>query len=397
MQLLQSKVNMKITHISAIGLSIFLMLTPFEYPLADISSISPLRIVGLLAMGLAVIDILKQKTIKIDFRVIGITLWLLYGLFTVLWTKEVGTFFSYYSIYFNNALMFLLFSVIPYNEEEKEFLKKSLIFGVLLLILYMTFVPNATIYSEFQHRLTLNAGEDGLDQNYLAALMIISFGLLFYSFINEKESRIHKIFKLFVCISIIYYIILTGSRSGLLAIILIVSFSINTTWKNRLLIGIPIVLFIFIGLPILIEYMPTELANRFSLSAITGQEAESGTRIAIWSKALESLRGFKWIFGFGIGSAQSIIGNILQLGKDMAIHNHYIATITEVGIVGFLFVNFPIYKMMQKMWNYDKAMIISFSGIAFMSIFLDVLTTKFFWSSLILLTVCYSTSKNRRR
>lgn len=119
-----------VTHLSTYGLALFLFLTPFEYPLADLMSISPLRIVGLLAMGLALIDILMQKTVRLDYRIIYVALWLIYGLITYLWAIDETRWQSYYSIYLNNALMFLLFSMVSYTKDEAEVLKKSMVFGV---------------------------------------------------------------------------------------------------------------------------------------------------------------------------------------------------------------------------------------------------------------------------
>lgn len=184
-------------------------------------SISPLRIVGLLAMGLALIDILMQKTVRLDYRIIYVALWLIYGLITYLWAIDETRWQSYYSIYLNNALMFLLFSMVSYTKDEAEVLKKSMVFGVGALLLYMTFIPNAVIYSTYQNRLTLNAGEDGLDQNYLAALMLISFGIVFYNLCNTKQKKMRKIISIIFCLAIAYYILLTGSRPGLIAVLLL--------------------------------------------------------------------------------------------------------------------------------------------------------------------------------
>lgn len=379
-----------ITHFSTFGLALFLFLTPFEYPLADLVAISPLRIVGLFAMGLAVIDILIQRIPKIDYRIVCVIFWLLYGLITYLWAIDKTRWQSYYSIYLNNALMFILFSMISFTKREADMLKKSMILGVGALLLYMTFVPNAVVYSDYQNRLTLNAGEDGLDQNYLAALMLISFGIVFYNLCNVKQRKIYKILSIVFCIAIVYYIILTGSRSGLIALLLIVLLSINTSWKTRLSIGIPIVVLILIILPIVARHIPQELLERFSLQAISGQEAESETRLVIWERALSSLQGIELLFGYGAGSSQTIIGNALSNGKDMAIHNHYIAMLVEFGIIGFIFINMPILKMTKKMWKNDKYMAISFIAILLMAFFLDVVTTKFFWSAMILVSVCCS-------
>ena len=380
-----------ITHLSTYGLALFLFLTPFEYPLADLMSISPLRIVGLLAMGLALIDILMQKAVRLDYRIIYVALWLIYGLITYLWAINETRWQSYYSIYLNNALMFLLFSMVLYTKHEAEVLKKSMVFGVGALLLYMTFIPNAVIYSSYQNRLTLNAGEDGLDQNYLAALMLISFGIVFYNLCNVKQKKMRKIIAILFCLVIAYYVLLTGSRSGLIAILLIVLLSVNTSWKTRLSIGIPILLIMLVVFPFVVQYIPEELLERFSLKALTGQEAESGTRLLIWGRALTSLKDLKWVFGYGVGASQSVIGNILGMGKDMAIHNHYIASLVEVGICGSILLTLPVIKMIKKALKQDKSVATAFFGILLMAFFIDVLTTKFFWSAMILLSICSST------
>lgn len=380
-----------VTHLSTYGLVLFLFLTPFEYPLADLMSISPLRIVGLLAMGLALIDILMQKTVRLDYRIIYVALWLIYGLITYLWAIDENRWQSYYSIYLNNSLMFVLFSMVSYTKHEAEVLKKSMVFGVGGLLLYMTFIPNAVIYSAYQNRLTLNAGEDGLDQNYLAALMLISFGIVFYNLSNTKQKKMRKIISIIFCLAIAYYILLTGSRSGLIAVLLIVLLSINTSWKTRLSIGIPVLLIMLVVLPFVVQYIPEELLDRFSLKALTGQEAESGTRLLIWGRALTSLKDLKWVFGYGVGASQSVIGNILGMGKDMAIHNHYIASLVEVGFCGSILLTLPVIKMIKKTLKQDKSVATSFFGILLMAFFIDVLTTKFFWSAMILLSICCST------
>ena len=380
-----------VPHLSTYGLALFLFLTPFEYPLADLMSISPLRIVGLLAMGLAFIDILMQKTVRLDYRIIYVALWLIYGLITYFWAIDETRWQSYYSIYLNNALMFLLFSMVSYTKHEAEVLKKSMVFGVGALLLYMIFIPNAVIYSTYQNRLTLNAGEDGLDQNYLAALMLISFGIVFYNLCNVNQKKMRKIIAILFCLVIAYYVLLTGSRSGLIAILLIVLLSMNTSWKTRLSIGIPVLLIMLVVFPFVLQYIPEELLERFSLKALTGQEAESGTRLLIWGQALTSLKDLKWIFGYGVGASQSVIGNILGMGKDMAIHNHYIASLVEVGFCGSILFTLPVIKMIRKSLKQNKSVATAFFGILLMAFFIDVLTTKFFWAAMILLSICSST------
>lgn len=384
-----------IKHLSTYGLALFLFLTPFEYPLADLMATSPLRIVGMFAMGLAVLDIIIQRRLKPDYRFYCVALWLLYGIVTFFWALDKNRFQSYYSIYINNALMFLLFSMVSFTKHEANVLKKAMIFGVGALLLYMMFIPDAVVYSDYQNRLTLNAGTEGLDQNYLAALMLISFGIVFYDLCNIEQKKLYKIISIIFCLLIVYYVFLTGSRSGLIALLVIVLLSINTSWKTRLYIGIPVLVLLLIIFPLIIQYIPKELLDRFSLSALTGQEAESGTRLLIWGRALGSLQGIELLFGYGTGASQTVVGNVFGRG-DAAIHNHYIAMLVEFGIIGFLLVNIPILKMLKTIIKKDKCIAIAFAGILLMAFFLDVVTTKFFWSAMILLSVCCSAHNNIR-
>lgn len=383
----------KIKHVSTYGLSMFMIFTPFEYPLADLMVISPLRLIGLTAMMLACFDILKFKKIKIDYRVIYIFLWLIYGLFTIFWEKSFFRFKSYYFIYFNNAAMFLLFSMISFTRYELEILKRSLIFGIGLLLLYMKFIPGAVVYGAYQHRLTLSSG---LDENYLAAIMLTAFGIVSYRMFNNKQKKSIKILSTIYCVFIIYYVILTGSRSGFISLMFILMFSVKKYLKRRFLLIILAVIIIAIFLPKIIEYLPQELLGRFTFSALTGREAESGTRLVIWRKALESLENFNILYGYGVGSSQTIVGNAIGIGRDMAIHNHYIAMLVEEGMIGFLLINILIFKMIKNQWKRNREVAISFCGLLIVAFFVDVLTTKFFWCSMILLSVSNISEMKRK-
>ena len=385
-----------IRNFSTFGLALFLFLTPFEYPLADLFAVSPLKVIGLIAMGLAALDVLRQKKLKLDYRVGYILCWLLYSAVTVVWAANRERFQYFYSIYLINAMMFLLFSMISFSKYEAEFLKKALVLGVWALFAYMLLIPDAVIFSDFQHRLTLNAGKQGLDQNYLAALMLVAFGLVFYDFCNRKQKKYEKIIGLLFCIIVTYCVVLTGSRSGLIALVAMIALSVNTSWKIRLSIGIPTVILLLVVFPLAVAYLPTELTDRFSLSAFTGQTAESGARLLIWERALRALKGFKWVFGVGIGASQTVVGNLLGKGYDAVIHNHFIAMLVECGAVGSLLINVPIFKMIAQARRRDKGLAIAFLSIMILAVFVDVLTTKFFWSAMILISVCCTANATKR-
>lgn len=384
----------KVTNYSTYGLIIFMIIVPFEYLLYDLFGFSIVRYISLLTMFLALLDIAIKKSFIFDSRSAFMLLWLLFGIISFFWVKDQNRFVEMFSIYFNNTMMFVLISMVRYNKYEGYILKISIVAGLVCLLMYMTFVPNAITMEGYQNRLTLLLPYSEFDQNYLASLMIVPFGIIIHSLLNKENSFFMKVIKIVICLTILIYVLLTGSRTGLIAIIVILFMSFNTSWKNRLIGFISFILIIAVLFNFLIPLLPSGLLDRFSISAFLGQEHESASRLLLWKAGIESLNGFNIIYGYGIGSSFTITANsFLKYG----LHNHYLALLVEQGIIGFSLNLIPIIYMTKKIFKYDKSLFASFIGILVVAFFLDVLTTKFFWASMMLLSVVISGYKNEMR
>lgn len=394
------KRNMKIIrHSSTYGLYLFVLLLPFEYLLAQFGIGSILKYIGILTMGLAVLDIimLYDMKIRLNYRTTIIIIWIIYVLFSILWAIDDAGAKYYASIYINNALMFLFISVLEYRESEKELLKNAFLIGGVAFLFYMTFVPGAVVYSSWQHRLTIAAldGSELLDQNYLSALLLIPFALAFSELIEKKRKVITKMCLIMYCVAIIYYIIATGSRSGLLALCVIIACVLNKNAKKHAFILMIIVGVGFLLLPILIENMSLDILERYTLEAMTGQTSESDDRLLIWKSAIQSLNNIgRVIIGYGVGSAEKIVG--LNYLKNAAVHNVILAHLIEFGFVGSIMFFNMLFKVIKELKNYQYfEYLFGFYGILFMGFFLDLLTTKFFWTSLIVASICISGKNDR--
>lgn len=382
------------THLSTYMLALFFILLPFEYPMATFGFGSILRYVGMAVMAFAVLDILMDGgKIHFDYRCILLAIWLVFMLTSVLWSEDLENYSHFSGIYLRNAIMFLLISLVHYDEWELSMLCNAYMLGLVLLLLYMTFVPGAVMYSDWQNRLTLVTGEkDGLDQNYLATVMSLPFGLIFYDFINGNRKLWVRAVQIMVCAACIYYVFATGSRTGILELALIALFCFGVGWKKNLLVIIIVVSVLFFLIPLLIETLPEALVERYSLEAIMGQADESSSRLTIWESALQAIADGNWLFGYGAGSSEYVIG--CYLASDHAVHNYYLAHILELGLIGFsLFTTMGV-KMVREVWysSYRKVAV-AFIGILVSTMFLDVLTTKFFWSGMMLMTVAFSVGR----
>ncbi len=381
--------------ISAYGLFAFFLLLPFEYPLATFGIGSVLRYVGIVVIVLAVWDIFRLGgKIQLDYRIALLLLWMLYATISGLWSVDKNRYSYYISMYINNALMFLMISAVRYTEKDMQLINKGYIGSIVLLLLYMTFVPGAVVSSSWQSRLTLAyQGKELLDQNYLAALMLMQFGIVLYDLMNTQRKRFTQILMSVFVITILYYIVRTGSRGGLLAAGVIAFLCICVGLKKRrtatwVFMGIVLVL-----VPMVLNVLPDDLLERFSLKAMTGNTSESGGRLQIWKVAWEAIKTGNVILGYGAGSSEYVIG--LNYQYDAAVHNAFIAQVLELGIVGLtLFISLIVNMLRELGQQKHKNLLFAFCGILIASMFLDVLTTKFFWGAMMLLSVQISTSRH---
>ena len=133
------------------------------------------------------------------------------------------------------------------------------------------------------------------------------------------------------------------------------------------------------------------MAERYSLAALTGKTAESSPRIMIWTGLLSRLKGIRVLVGFGAGSASPITREVYRFNA--AAHSFYIAHILELGVVGFvLFISLIVRMSIKLLRTQELGCFAILLGVMVIGFFLDLLTTKFFWSAMMLATVCISAS-----
>ena len=380
---------------SAVGMVLFFLMLPFEYPLAELSVYSPLRYVSVLVMGLALLDIFfSDGILRLDKRIIMVLAWLAFAVLSYLWCATKEGYREHISIYFNNTAMFLLVSAVSYSNKSYKLAENSFIAGTVLLLLYMTFVPGATAESEWQSRLTLAFdGEALLDQNYLAALMTMQYGMLLYDILVEKERKKHRILKFAIIVAILYYTLRAGSRGGLLSmgVITIICVALGVK-KNLWKILLLIVAALFV-VPYMLTFIPETVLERFSLEALLGQTEESGSRLEIWTVAWEAVRSRNFVLGYGAGNAQAIIGR--EYTRDAATHNAYLAQLLELGIVGLGLFGGVMWSTARELFQNKYIRLgVAFVGILVTGMFLDVITTKFFWAAMMLVTMRINSNRN---
>ncbi len=216
----------------------------------------------------------------------------------------------------------------------------------------------ATINSEeYMNRLS-GAPHDIINPNGLA-FVIVSI-LPFYYYLS-KMNAVMKMISIVSIPVLIYTLTLTGSRSGIIALFIIIT-AILIKSKNKLYSAAIIIITMIVFIPIL----SADLRDRYS--SIIGTDSQHSVTAQGRLDGIESdLRVFtnRPIFGHGIGT--SMEANANYTGHAMISHNLYTEILVELGIIGLFIFILYIKSIIVNLWHVSKRSIENTRDKVFMS------------------------------
>lgn len=174
------------------------------------------------------------------------------------------------------------------------------------------------------------------DPNSLAATIVYTLPLIFY-YVTDKSPRFTKIFLAITSMILLWCVILTGSRTGMAALIV---FGFLLLWerKNK----IRNFLLISVAFITIVAIMPEQYQQRFlSLEDISGEvEDDSGAASSARSRLVFLVYGFHMLLdrplmGYGIGNFSSAMGGVYG-GLWLQAHSLPAQLMGEMGIIGII-------------------------------------------------------------
>ena len=234
----------------------------------------------------------------------------------------------------------------------------------------------------YQRPLGADGGVSGLfnNQNYAGAWLCIIFPLCLGFLFKNHKKIFHKYINFFVVSSFVTMIILTTSRSAILAM-LITYFNLEKFTKNKVLaifisilatiLLVKILLLINIDIQKYItEYLPTGILNKINYFKLSN--LDTLPRFEIWSKSISFINQ-NLFFGYGAGSFPNIYslfdGNFEGIQHT---HNIFLELAFNHGLLVSLLILFTMVSILvtaskkyffnknQDLSLIDKAWIISF-------------------------------------
>ena len=360
--------------------SLYFGLLPFDN-LKELSGDTINKTLGIILIIFLIIYFLltKKKTIMVSFFNLFII-----AIFSIYSLTYFFVFKNYDANYIRFCFLFILFILSSQLKIKKEWFIKicdysSLIIAIISIASLFLNI-NSTYIDRTHYYIWKNMS---VDANIYCSALIFPILYVFHKLINKNT--MHKYLNLTMLLCMIASVLLSGSRGGIIAIgfgFLFLLFTENNVFKTNYKKVIYICMIIF-GLYILIPYLPENITNRLSLSAVVKDRASD--RFEIWKIAFNKFASsdfFDMIIGNGFLSFKNAL-NIRSVS-----HNLFIQTLIEGGLlmVG-LFSWFYIKTIKYFKKNNNKLIVAYILSTLLMSLSLDVIISRFLWNSFIIIAM----------
>lgn len=265
------------------------------------------------------------------------------------------------------ALSILLYFVIALEITSRKdnivfFLNALWVYSLLLLMvtfiekyapaLYLSTFINLlpAAYRSDINTFMRNGSVNGFFNQTSSNAVAMSLGVCvsFYKLICEKRSKAKKIACFIVMLAFIYGIVLTVRRASLLAVILILTIFLYSSYGNTL--TKLLVIFAALGLILFggISTIPflSNIVSKTTSNAAAGDISDG--RFTIWMKCCQ-LFSERPILGYGADSLQSGFAQVNNA------HNSFIQSLVELGMVGAVVFFAPfIYGFLTSIKTYIR-------------------------------------------
>ena len=328
------------------------------------------------------------------------------------------------------SCLIIFAEIILIAQQDKSILKKS----IFCLLGSIIVIPMAYIFQKLgiQYLMFSPSRFSGLliDPNYFANFQIIPTLLLLFYIMRDNIKIKYKVILYIGFVFSISTILWSGSRSGILgllvAILFLLLFFIKFSSSLKVKIAV-IILLVISALPLGFYLIPknkqtpqkTEIrniqittsdsiVNKTQVIVIPKTKIEQKTRVETFSKISNMIAGNDRImiwrdsiyfilrnpFGYGPGYDQ-IINIRGDGGEHRVVHNFELEILLQGGILLFIFFNYFFIKLLIKIYkssyfnNFNEihALVAIIIGILISALFLDSIPQKWIWVILSLIIV----------
>lgn len=268
------------------------------------------------------------------------------------------------------------------SDRQIRRLENAIIFGAIITVVYIMATHNISQIMQLEsisaetYRI---ATSDISDANGSAARLLLAFAILIWRFVDRSENVPRFRFLYIVCSGLIaFFMLLSGSRTALLAILVILMVYAFWGSSEKKIRNIIILIVLACTVYFLMsKYMSSKLFER-----LLGQGqytiSDSNSRTNIWLNAIKYVVPTMMPWGFGTGNSPAAMSSVA--GYYQGVHNTYISMFLEFGILGLpVFLSFLIRMLKRFFQSRETVGMAALSGMMVVMMFLDTYKTKYMW------------------
>ena len=326
---------------------ICLPLTVVTTPLGSMLKVVTMPLVAVLSARL-----LMGKS-KISFNYVHFT-YFLYVLFTVVQLAMYNTERSSTTTkdMVLGFLTFILISMRVYNEREVEFIEWVWFFvGIICIFAVLT---SNEVMSEVEERTVIKIFGFEEDQNQFCSYFIVPV-LVCIKRVVEKR-KLTPLY-LVTLLLIMYSILKTGSRGGLIGILFGVFFYVIIgikSVKTKIAICLSAVFLVLVVVNVVFPMLPESVQERYSVERV--EEDKGSGRFEIWEYLLQYTfeKPERIILGSGVLSSYEILDNAPKTFHNGVAHNTFIQVFSDQGLLGLLLFIFVMFACIIRPLHTEK-------------------------------------------
>lgn len=227
-------------------------------------------------------------------------------------------------------LLFLLLSTCPYSLKEKRLMQWATVV-IAVFAIYSLLTSNIVFSSEGVDAMRVSFSFFGVmqDPNYLCFFFMMPVAFLSSVILDSNSGLIKKLVCGILLLYLLYGIMRTGSRGGLIGVAVAIAAYLCTFQRQKgktiLLIIIVTIMAVFLY-DRLLSMLPQAVMSRFTVENVLSNGGSN--RFIIWKDYFTKISSDPSILLFGYGNG----GGPYYFGY--AAHNHLIETLFEYGLVG---------------------------------------------------------------
>lgn len=281
---------------------------------------------------------------RLDYS-ISIICYLLYSLLSCIWTPNNDV--ARYILVKMMTISFLYISIqFDYTMVEYQWIKRLLIMQQFVLL--AMFLVYGRI--DWDGRLWIGSGGVSTDPNSYTMWTILPLCLLIEDITAQGTSVFRRIINSCCLAAVIYIVMMSGSRSGIITNLFAGSWTLLYRFKEEIKKSPArslMLLVLIIALAVIIYWnIPEVVIRRFA----SGSTVQLGGRTATWSTFLRTLFDHPLGCVFGLGEYSTVCYS----RSGAVAHSIVIEILFNQGIIGLALVLLYMVKAFRRLWERDK-------------------------------------------